>query len=82
MRTITKPSTITAVGMAATSTTDSPRSSRTARITPITIVIGAATIIVVNITTTIWICCTSLVMRVISDGAPNLPTSRAEKSVT
>ena len=34
------------------------------------------------ITTSICTCCTSLVMRVISDGAPNAPTSRAEKSVT
>ena len=42
------------------------------------LVIGAATIIVVNITTSTWICWTSLVMRVISDGAPNRPTSRAE----
>ena len=34
------------------------------------------------ITTSICTCCTSLVMRVMSDGAPNVPTSRAEKSVT
>ena len=51
-------------------------------ITPTTIVIGAAMAIVHAITTSICTCCTSLVMRVISDGAPNVPTSRAEKSVT
>ena len=38
---------------------------------PPTHVIGAATIIVQAISTSIWTCCTSLVMRVISDGAPN-----------
>ena len=46
--------------------------------TPTTSVIGAAMAIVAAITTSIWTCCTSLVMRVISDGAPNGPTSRAE----
>ena len=45
---------------------------------PITIVSGAAIIIVAAMTTSIWTCWTSLVMRVISDGAPNRPTSRAE----
>ena len=44
--------------------------------------IGAATISVKVISTSIWTCCTSLVVRVISDGAPNWPTSRAEKSCT
>ena len=39
---------------------------------------GAAIIIVVASTTSIWTCWTSLVMRVISDGAPKWPTSRAE----
>ncbi len=32
--------------------------------------------------TSIWTCCTSLVMRVMSEGAPNSPTSRAENPVT
>ena len=45
---------------------------------PITRVSGAAIIIVVASTTSIWICWTSLVMRVINDGTPNWPTSRAE----
>ena len=49
---------------------------------PPTHVIGAATSSVQVISTSICTCCTSLVMRVISDGAPNWPTSRAEKSDT
>ena len=53
-----------------------------AMITPTTIVIGAAIAIVHAMTTSICTCCTSFVMRVISDGAPKVPTSRAEKSVT
>ena len=38
--------------------------------------IGAATSIVQVITTSICTCCTSLVLRVISDGAPKCWTSR------
>ena len=45
---------------------------------PIT-VIGAAISSVHVICTSICTCCTSLVMRVISDGAPKTATSRAEK---
>jgi len=71
-----------ATGMAITNTIERPMSWRTARMTPTTIVIGAAIAIVHPITTSICTCCTSFVMRVISDGAPNVPTSRAEKSVT
>ena len=51
-------------------------------ITPTTIVMGAAMAMVQAMTTSICTCCTSLVMRVMSDGAPKAPTSRAEKSVT
>ena len=58
--------------------TESPASSRIANTMPNTIVIGAAIIIVHASTTSIWTCCTSFVMRVISDGAPKRPTSRAE----
>ena len=57
-------------------------SSRIARIVPPTIVIGATINRVQAISTSICTCCTSLVMRVISDGAPNSPTSRAENPVT
>ena len=49
---------------------------------PATSEIGAASAMVVAITTRICACSTSLVMRVINDGAPKAPTSRAEKSVT
>jgi hypothetical protein len=61
---------------------DKPTSWRSAMITPTTIVMGAAMAIVQAITTSICTCCTSLVIRVIRDGAPKVPTSRAEKSVT
>ena len=44
--------------------------------------IGAITIIVALISTSIWTCWTSFVVRVISDGAPTLPTSRAESRPT
>ena len=49
---------------------------------PPTHMIGAAIIIVHVITTSICTCCTSLVLRVISDGAPKCATSRAENSPT
>ena len=76
------PSRIAQVGIANTSTIESWRLWRSAKNSPTTIVIGAATAIVHSITVSICTCCTSLVMRVINDGAPNEPTSRAEKSVT
>ncbi len=47
-------------------------------ITPPIIVSGAAISMVQPMTTSIWTCCTSLVMRVMSDGGPNWLTSRAE----
>ncbi len=50
--------------------------------TPPTHMIGAATSIVQVTITSICTCCTSLVVRVISDGAPNPATSRAENSPT
>ena len=49
---------------------------------PPTHMIGAAISIVQVITTSICTCCTSLVLRVISDGAPKWETSRAEKVPT
>jgi len=82
MRDTIRPRITPATGIAITRMTESPTSWRTARITPTTIVIGAATAIVAAMTTSICTCWTSLVMRVISEGAPNVPTSRAEKSVT
>ena len=44
--------------------------------------IGADTAMVQAISTSICTCCTSLVLRVISDGAPNSCTSRFEKVPT
>ena len=49
---------------------------------PPTAMIGAITSIVNVISTSICTCCTSLVLRVISDGAPKRPTSRAENEPT
>ena len=43
---------------------------------------GATTIRVSAMSTSIWTCWTSLVLRVISEGAPNSPISRAEKVCT
>jgi hypothetical protein len=77
-----EPSASTAPGMANSRITERPRSSRTAKKMPMTRLSGAVIIIVTAITTSIWICWTSLVVRVISDGAPNWPISRAENPVT
>ena len=60
----------------------SPRSSRSAITMPPTHMIGADTIIVQVSSTSICTCCTSLVVRVISDGAPNPVTSRDENAPT
>ena len=78
IRQTTVPTPSTRAGMATSSRSDSGPSSRMARIVPTTRVMGAAARIVSDITTRIWTCWTSLVIRVISEGAPNSPTSRAE----
>ena len=69
-------------GTAINSNHDSARSSRNAMMTPPTHMIGAITRIVTDITMSSWTCWTSLVERVISDGAPNIPTSLAENVST
>ena len=61
---------------------DRPTSSRIAITIAPTIMIGADTIIVKPISTSICTCWTSLVSRVISDGAPKWLTSRAENEPT
>ena len=61
---------------------DIPTSCRIAMNTPNTTVMGAVTTIVHDITTSICTCWTSLVVRVISVGAPKRPTSRSENSLT
>ena len=60
----------------------SPASSRSAISTPPTIRIGEEIAIVQAISTSICTCCTSLVPRVIRDGAPNCCSSRCEKLPT
>ena len=40
------------------------------------------TSMVAPIMASIWTCCTSLVLRVMSDRAPNFETSRSEKPLT
>jgi hypothetical protein len=55
-----------------------PASSRRAMMTPPTIAMGAAAAMVQAIRTNICTCCTSFVMRVMSEGAPKCPTSWAE----
>ncbi len=50
--------------------------------TPPTIMIGAPAMIVSAICRKIWICWTSLVLRVMREGVPKLFISRAEKRST
>ena len=69
-------------GTATSSNEDSGTSWLSARMMPPTHMIGADTISVKVITASIWTCCTSFVVRVISDGVPNRPTSRAENACT
>lgn len=69
-------------GTTARSTADSGTSWPSAMMMPPTHMIGAETISVNVIRTSIWTCWTSLVVRVISEGAPNRPSSRAENDWT
>ena len=69
-------------GTVRTMSQDSPTSSRVAITIAPTIMIGAETIMVKPVRTSICTCCTSLVSRVISDGAPKCWTSRAENEPT
>lgn len=69
-------------GTTATSTADSGTSSPSASTMPPTHMMGADTISVNVIRASIWTCWTSLVVRVISEGAPKCPTSREEKDCT
>ena len=64
---------------AATMIHDNSTSARSAMTTPTTIMIGAPTIIARVRKTSICTCWTSLVVRVMSEGAPNWLSSRAEK---
>jgi hypothetical protein len=64
---------------AATMIQDSPTSARSAITTPAIMVIGAPTMIARVMKTSICTCWTSLVVSVMSEGAPNLLTSLEEK---
>ena len=78
MRRITLPTPSSRAGMLTSRMPDRSMSSCSANTTPPTNVIGATTSRVHVISTSICTCWTSFVIRVISDGAPNAPTSRAE----
>ena len=82
IRLITSPSTMISSGTATSRIIARPVSSRMARMVPITIVRGAAIIIVATITSRSCTCWMSLVIRVVSDGAPNCVTSRPENPTT
>ncbi len=81
-RDISSPMTTAISGTMTSSRADSGTSCRRAITIPPTHMIGAVSITVSPISTSICICCTSLVLRVISDGVPNSLTSRAEKVCT
>ena len=69
-------------GIATASSGDSAEPSLIAMNTPPTHITGAMTISVSAICRNIWICWTSLVLRVISDGVPNLFSSAAANPCT
>lgn len=82
MRTTISETTSSSTGTATAISHDSPASCRTAMMMPPIASIGADTMTVADICTSICTCCTSLVLRVMSEGAPNWPTSRCEKATT
>ncbi len=82
IRTMIEPMAITRTGTLTSSSSDRVASSRTAMITPPTTVMGAAMSRVHVMSTSICTWVTSLVIRVINDGAPNPATSWAENPVT
>ena len=82
IREMMNPRMTTSTGTATATSHDRPTSSRSAMKTPPTIMIGAVIIIVNETSTSICTCWTSLVLRVMSDGAPKRSTSRLENEVT
>ena len=82
MRDTMTPSTIISSGRVTASSHERPRSCRIAMNTPTTTISGAEITIVQVICTSICTCCTSFVMRVMSDGAPKRLVSLAEKATT
>lgn len=77
-----RPTETPSTGTTASSTAESGTSRPSAMMIPPTHMIGADTISVNASSTSIWTCWTSLVVRVISEGAPKRPSSRAEKDWT
>ncbi len=82
IRRITRATDSASSGTATPTSQLSPTSSRSAMMTPPTIMIGAETIIAAPMNTTCCTCVTSLVLREIRVGAPNRETSWAEKLPT
>ena len=82
IRLTTKPTLMNSAGTTTARIQPRPKSSRSAITTPPTIMIGADTAMVQAISTSICTWVTSLVVRVISEGAPKSCTSRAEKVPT
>ena len=78
----TTPTARNSVGTTTASSHDRPRSSRIAITMPPTIMIGTWTASVQVSSASICTCWTSLVLRVMSDGAPNWATSRPENEPT
>ncbi len=76
------PMTVPMSGRMTSSSRDIPASSRTARMMPPMIIIGARAMTVRPMNTTVWTCWTSLVLRVMSEAGPNLLTSTWEKLST
>ena len=82
MRHTMSPTMMSSTGTETAISHDSPASWRTAMMTPPIASIGAEIMSVADTCTSICTCCTSFVLRVMSDGAPNWPTSRCEKATT
>ncbi len=81
-RRMTRPMNTPMIGMATRMTLESGTLRRSAMITPPMAIIGAWSTTLSIMSSTIWTCCTSLVVRVMSDGAPKRFTSACEKRCT
>ena len=81
-RLMTSPMTRAISGRMISRSEDSGTSVRRAMMIPPTIRIGADTMIVRPMNTTVWTCWTSFVLRVISDAGPNWLTSTCENVST
>ena len=79
---MTRPMTMAIRGMTTTSSPDRATSVRRAMMTPPMMSSGAETSIVRPKKTTVWTCCTSLVLRVMSDAGPKWLTSTCENVST